>query len=89
MPAGKIKKSICKALDMPEDVIFDLPKIVMNGDVEISCGNYGGIIEYSTSLIKLYTGQKKLCIEGSALLIRNIDPDEIIISGKIKTVSFI
>ena len=50
-----LKKELSAALEIPGEVILDMPLISLKGREEISVENYRGIIEYSTDKIRLNT----------------------------------
>ncbi len=89
MLGDKIGRAVSAALDIGEDVTKDLSKLVLNGDEEIICGGYKGLIEYSPEEIKINLKGKSLSIEGEKLMIKAIESEEIVISGVIKSIEFL
>ena len=73
-------EKISNSLELPKEVVFDLPIIKMTGGEVVNIQNYKQIIEYSESYIKL----KCVIIEGDSLIITKIDSDQIEIKGAIK-----
>ncbi|NLT95800.1 MAG: sporulation protein YqfC [Clostridia bacterium] len=86
---NKLKNKFSSVLDIPKDVILDLPKITVIGDIQIYIENHRGIIEYSRELVRLSTSLGQLIIKGEDLILRNISIEEIYIDGKIKEVGFL
>ncbi len=84
----KIKKEFADFLELPSDVMLDLPKITMFGDLKLFIENHRGIIEYSTSGLRVGVRDGEVVVTGEDLLLRNVLPDEICVEGKIKTLSF-
>lgn len=74
---------------MPKDVCMNLPKLVLNGDVECFCSGCTAINKYTSEEIKLSAGGRVICIKGSRLLIKSIDEEEVTIAGKISAVELI
>ena len=89
MLSEKLGKFAANVLDAPEDVVMNMPKIVLNGDIEVFCGAYKGLLEYSDTGIKLSAGGKTIFVSGRELMIKSIENEEIIISGRIKGVEFL
>jgi sporulation protein YqfC len=89
MISEKLGKMMSRTLDMPKDVVMDLPKIVLNGDLELVCGGYKGLYEYTENEIKLSAAGKTVCIKGMGLMIKTIENEEIIVSGRIISVEFL
>ena len=44
-----VKQKFSNYLDIPKDVILDLPKITVIGDIQLYVENHRGIIEYTRS----------------------------------------
>jgi sporulation protein YqfC len=83
-----LKNSIAEALEMPKDIVLDLPKIIMVGNLQVVIENHKGIIEYTSNQIRIYTKLGTLRILGKSLLLKNIVLEEIVIVGEIKLVEF-
>lgn len=80
-----VKEKMCEILDMPLDMIKDYSRMTIIGNESILIENYKGIVEYEEEVIRL---SNKICIIGEKLSIEEITDDEIIITGKIKSVEF-
>ncbi|ABR49175.1 protein of unknown function DUF1429 [Alkaliphilus metalliredigens QYMF] len=85
----EIKKSLSEILELPQDIMLDLPKITLVGNLQIYIENHKGIIEYTTSRIRINTKSGTLRIIGKNLSIKNIVVEEIVIVGEIQAVEFI
>lgn len=81
-------EKIIDALNLPKDVILELPKLIFTGNRELYVENYRGIIEYSDSVIRLNTNEYILKITGSRLGIKSIAEEEITLNGDIKSLEF-
>ncbi|AOY77556.1 sporulation protein YqfC [Clostridium formicaceticum] len=84
----EIKKSLAEILELPKDIILDIPKITMVGNLQIYIENHKGIIEYSSNRVRINTKSGVLRIIGKNLLLKNIILEEIIIVGEIQQVEF-
>ena len=84
----KLKKNIADALELPQDIVLDLPKITMVGNLQLYVENHKGIIEYTSNQIRIYTKIGILRILGKDLLLKNIVLEEIVIVGEINQVEF-
>lgn len=87
----KIERSreiISEKLDLPKDVILNLPKITILGDEEITIENHKGIILFERNIIKINTKVKIINIEGENFEILYIGDSTITISGKFKVISY-
>lgn len=84
----EIKKSLAEILELPQDIILDIPKITMVGNLQIYIENHKGIIEYTKSRIRINSKSGILRIIGNNLVLKSILTDEIIIIGEIQEVEF-
>lgn len=91
MPVGERKKRLqqqfANFLDIPKEVILDLPKITMLGNVQVVIENHKGITEYTSMVVRVNTSMGEYSITGEGLSLRSILPEEIAIEGKIEAVS--
>ncbi|HZK38087.1 MAG TPA: sporulation protein YqfC [Clostridia bacterium] len=86
---GGIKKGLAEILELPKDIILDLPKIIMIGNLQIYIENHKGILEYTDNRIRINTKNGILRIIGKNLMLKNIVAEEIFIVGEINQVEFI
>ncbi|WP_427339548.1 sporulation protein YqfC [Caloranaerobacter sp. DY30410] len=84
-----IKSTISDILELPKDIVLDLPKITLIGNLQLYIENHKGIIEYSKQRIRINTNIGILRIVGKDLTIRTIVTEEIIVAGEIEIVEFI
>ncbi|MGI6490835.1 MAG: sporulation protein YqfC [Peptococcaceae bacterium] len=85
----KIKRQFSEVMELPGDVVLDLPKITLIGNIQLFIENHRGIIEYSTERVRISAGNGEVTITGDNLLLRNILPEELCIEGRLKSVSFL
>lgn len=85
----KIKRQFSEFLEIPGDVMLDLPKIVLVGNIKIFIENHRGILEYTTEKVRVNVMEYEVAITGKNLLLRNVLPDELCVEGKIKSISFL
>jgi len=88
-PGDKIEKLMGDMLDLPKDLVLELPRLIIIGNKELYLQNHKGIIDYSHELIRINLVRGYLEVQGESLQIRTIIPDEITIAGKISGVKFI
>lgn len=83
-----IKKLLANALELPKELILDLPHISIIGKEEILVQNHGGLLEYSDDIIRIKTKLGILIINGKNLVITKITNENVQASGKIKSVEY-
>lgn len=86
---NKVKKAFAEILDYPKEVVLDMPRITMIGDMELVIDNHKGIIEYKSDIIRLNSGCGVIRITGKELTIKEIQPEEMYITGKFTAIEFI
>ncbi|MDD3653942.1 MAG: sporulation protein YqfC [Desulfotomaculaceae bacterium] len=84
----RFKRRFADIFEIPGDILLDLPKIVIVGNVQLQIENHHGILEYTTDTVRISTGEGEVAIRGENLILRNILPDELCIEGLIRTLSF-
>jgi sporulation protein YqfC len=80
---------ITKTLEMPPDVMMDLPRITMIGRLHIYIENHRGLLLFSDEEVRLMLKQGQCIIHGSNFVIKAILPEEILLEGKIDQVKYI
>lgn len=83
------KYNISEILELPKDIIMDLPKVTIIGNIQIYISNHKGIIEYSLNTIRINTNNGVIKIIGEDLHIRTIMSEEIIVVGYIEKIEFL
>jgi sporulation protein YqfC len=84
-----IKEKVSEILELPSEIILDVPKLIFIGNKNLSIENYKGIIEYSDKIIRINTNPYMIKITGQKLEIKTITAEEILILGEILTLEFI
>ncbi|MCM3716869.1 sporulation protein YqfC [Fictibacillus phosphorivorans] len=89
---GKLRQQVSKwmmqNLDLPADVVMDLPRITMIGQLHIYIENHRGVKAFSNEQLKLKLKQGTLVISGREFVIKTILPEEILLEGSISSVEF-
>ncbi len=83
------KERLTEVLELPKEIVLNIPKITMIGNSNFVVENYKGIIEYGNKRIRINTGKGLMKIQGDGLSIREITSENIIIVGKIGSLEFI
>lgn len=84
-----ISKAMTDFLEIPRDLVFDLPKLTIIGRTEIYLENHRGIIEYGLTRIRIGLSRGFLQIEGQDLEIKELIPDEMSIAGEVHSIRYI
>lgn len=76
-------------LELPGDLVLDLPKITLLGRNEMTIENHRGMIECSTTRMRVNLARGYLEIQGENLQIRSLYADEVQFIGQIGQVRFL
>lgn len=85
----KLRKLTSKFLELPQDVVLDLPRITMIGNLQLYIENHRGVIGFSSTQLLLRLSVGTLDIRGEQLVIRSIFTEEVFIEGIIHDVQYI
>lgn len=80
----KLRGKIADTLELPKDIVMDVPKITIIGNVQLNIENHLGIVEYTSRTIRINTCIGMFKINGEDMIIRSIASDEIVIEGIIE-----
>ncbi len=86
--SSKIKKVI-DFMDLPSDIIFELPRITVVGNLEILVENHKGIQKYTSEQICLRIKGGVMSVNGRKLAIKTIEKDYIELEGIIDRIQFL
>ncbi|NSW91803.1 MAG: sporulation protein YqfC [Firmicutes bacterium] len=82
------KEKLAEVLELPKEVVLDVPKITMIGNSSLVVENYKGIVEYGNERIRVNTAKGLVKIQGDCLTIREITSEDIVVMGKIGSLEF-
>jgi sporulation protein YqfC len=85
----KLKRLMVQTMDLPQDVMMDLPRITIIGQLHIYIENHRGLLTFTDSEVRLMLKKGQLLIKGNAFVIKTILPEEIMLQGTIDKVYFI
>lgn len=96
MPSGRLKgdrgrmlrQKLAQAFDLPKDIILDLPRIIIVGDLQLVVENHRGIVEYTPDKVVLAMENGRIHIVGEDLIIGSVYAEEITVTGKILSIAF-
>ena len=84
----KAKMGFANILEIPEDILLNLPKVIMVGNVHIYIENHKGVIEYTSEKLRVAVGGGEISLEGKDFFLKTILPDELSLEGKINSIIF-
>ncbi len=85
---NKWRENIADFFELPKEVLMNLPRITLIGNIQLYLENYAGIIEYNQEILRLSIRGGEIVIRGDDLIIRNFFSEEIYIEGKIHSIEY-
>jgi len=85
----RVKEFTSAHLELPKDIVFDLPRVTLIGPFQIYIENYQGIVQFTPQMLQLRLKKGELKIVGDQLVICNILPEEMMVEGKIQEIYYI
>ncbi|TMN20997.1 sporulation protein YqfC [Lentibacillus cibarius] len=78
-----------KYFSLPSDVMMELPRITIIGQLHVYIENHQGLAVYSDTELRLKTNKGYVQITGSSFVLKMMLPEEILLEGTIEEVKFI
>ncbi len=75
-------------MDLPADVIMDLPRLTMIGQLHVYIENHRGVVRFTNTELRLALKEGELVISGNQFIIKTILPEEILLEGIIEHVYY-
>lgn len=88
-PKKGLREKFAELLELPKELLLDIPKLTLVGNGDMMIENYKGVMEYGKTRIRVNTGLGVIKITGTNLLMKEITSEDIMISGKIDALEFI
>ncbi len=85
---NKSLQKLAGLLDIPQDIVLDLPRITMLGNKQLLVENHKGIIEYTPSLVRIKLNQGELIINGKELTLGNLQVEQILVEGTVRDITY-
>lgn len=85
---SKKRTILIEKLDLPKDVVLDVPKIIVVGKEEVTIENHKGILTFNEDEIRINSKLGPISIKGSRFEILYIATSTITISGRFVSISY-
>lgn len=85
----RMRRWMTEKMDLPADVMMDLPRVTMIGNFHIYIENHKGVIRFTREELRLRLTEGELLVIGTNFVIKNILPEEMLLEGEIQDVRFI
>lgn len=85
----RIRPLLRKYFDLPSDVLLELPRITMIGQLHVYIENHKGLAVFTDTELRLKMAKGYIQIQGSSFVLKTMLPEEILLEGTISEVKFI
>lgn len=85
---NKTKETIAQRLDLPRDVVLNIPKIMITGDNEITIENHKGVVLFEEKEIKINSSVGLITICGDGFEILFMGGSTLTLSGRFRSVVY-
>ena len=84
-----ILQQLTEGADLPGEPIPGLPLVELVGDSRVLIENHGGVCEYGLERIRVVVRYGQICICGAGLRLARMTNEQLVISGRIDSISVI
>lgn len=84
-----ILQRLTESADLPAEPIPKMPLVELAGDRRVLIENHSGVCEYGTERIRVKLSYGHLCICGAGMELARMNHEQLIISGRIDSVTLI
>ncbi len=85
---NNIKEKMIEKLELPRDIVMNVPKITITGDNEITIENHKGISSFDNDKIKVNTKVGVITIRGKDFEILFLGGSTITVGGKFESITY-
>lgn len=78
-----LRGRLTSLFDLPGDVVLDVARIILIGDLELAVENHRGLVEYTPQRVVIAIPGGRLVVVGGGLTIGSITSEEITLTGRI------
>ena len=84
-----IKKGLSEGIELPNEIILNVPLITIIGRSKIVIENFKNIVQYSNEIIKINTSCGVFKVAGKNLFLKELNKNKILIKGTLSQFEFI
>jgi len=84
----RVKEKMAGVLNVPKEIMLDMPLVMATGRGEVSIENYKNILEFTDTKLRVGTKEGMMTIEGEQLKLRQLTSENLLISGRITEIKY-
>ncbi|MEW6032749.1 MAG: sporulation protein YqfC [Bacillota bacterium] len=81
-------RGVADLFEIPEDIVLNVPRITIIGNLQMIIENHRGLIEYSPQRIRVGTGGGQLVIRGEELAVGSVFVEDLSVMGRFEVIEF-
>jgi sporulation protein YqfC len=84
----RLRAVLAQALDLPPELVLDLPRLTLLGPLHLAVENHRGLLGFDSGRVAIAIAAGRLVVEGSDLRLGVVREGEITIAGLVAAVRF-
>lgn len=80
------RSAVAEGLELPEDIVEGLPRLILTGNAKVVLENHGGIVHYDSNSLVINYGDKQLEIGGKNMVLPLLRKDIITVEGEVASI---
>lgn len=85
---ARLRTAVANALDLPKELVFDLPRMTLVGALQFTVENHRGLLEFLPERVAIGMRGGRVVITGRELSVGVVRDGEIIVTGRLEAVRF-
>lgn len=85
----RVQSLLINTFALPSDVILELPRITVIGQIHVYIENHQGLATYSDTELRLRINKGYVQIKGNSFVLKMMLPEEILLEGTITEIKFL
>lgn len=81
-------RGVADLFEIPEDVVLNVPRITIIGNLQLIIENHRGLIEYTPQTIRVGAGNGQLVIDGEDLAVGSVFSEDLSVMGRFTRILF-
>ncbi|HHX75538.1 MAG TPA: sporulation protein YqfC [Firmicutes bacterium] len=86
--SGNWRRRLADILELPREIVLNLPRVTIVGNLQCYIENHRGVIEYAEGCVRVAIESGELAVRGHDLVIRYLASDEIAVEGTVTAVEY-
>ena len=84
-----LRRNMTEALELPKEILLNLPLLTLIGREDVTIENYKGILEYSEEVVRISTAAGVVRLKGRGFCLKQMTAECIVITGSVESLEFL